>query len=179
MSVKGTLMQKILQYIRLHIKNSITQIAHYNTFHFLRYALFKYAKCLFTNIQKQYSTLKSNLLFKKNTNFTGEQIKNSQDLECEISRILFSYQHKHMERFSNVHQRTFKKNIFVKNNVNYHSLVYAFRPLLFLSPYVPGYSKYFAYLSPLQIYPELCIKLSNQLGVHDVESCQLLLLTNL
>ena len=72
MSVKGTLMQKILQYIRLHIKNSITQIAHYNTFHFLRYALFKYAKCLFTNIQKQYSTLKSSLIFKKNTNFTGE-----------------------------------------------------------------------------------------------------------
>ena len=31
---------KILQYIRLHIKNSITQIAHYNTFHFLRCALY-------------------------------------------------------------------------------------------------------------------------------------------
>ena len=41
---------KILQYIRLHIKNSITQIAHYNTFHFLWYVHFIYAKCLFTNI---------------------------------------------------------------------------------------------------------------------------------
>ena len=33
---------KILQYIRLHIKNSITP---YNTFHFFRYAHFTYAKC--------------------------------------------------------------------------------------------------------------------------------------
>ena len=33
-------------------KNSITQIAHHNTFHFLRYVHFSYAKCLFTNIQK-------------------------------------------------------------------------------------------------------------------------------
>ena len=43
---------KILQYILHHIKNSITQIAHYNTFHFLRYARFKYAKYLSTNIYK-------------------------------------------------------------------------------------------------------------------------------
>ena len=34
-------------------KNRIMQIAHYNTFHFLRYAHFRFAKCLFTNIQKQ------------------------------------------------------------------------------------------------------------------------------
>ena len=63
---------KILQYIRLHIKNSITQIAHYNTFHFLRYAHFRFAKFLFTNIQKQKNTSKSSLRFKKNTNFTSE-----------------------------------------------------------------------------------------------------------
>ena len=43
---------KILQYILHHIKNSITKIAHYNTFHFLRYARFKYVKCLSTNIYK-------------------------------------------------------------------------------------------------------------------------------
>ena len=52
-------------------KNSFTKIAHDNNFHFLRYAHLRYAKCLFTNIQKQYITLKSSILFKKNTNFTG------------------------------------------------------------------------------------------------------------
>ena len=44
---------KILQYICLHIKNSITQNAHYNTFQFLRQVHFRYAKCGFTNKQKQ------------------------------------------------------------------------------------------------------------------------------
>ena len=29
---------------------------------------------MFTNLQKQSNTLKSSLLFKKNTNFTGERI---------------------------------------------------------------------------------------------------------
>ena len=58
--------------IRLHIKNSNTQIAHYNTFHPLRYSLLRYTKCLFTNIQKQQNTLKSSLLFKKNANFTSK-----------------------------------------------------------------------------------------------------------
>ena len=53
-------------------KNRIMQIAHYKTFHFLRFAHFKSTKCLFTNIQKQQNTLKSSLLFKKNTNFTGK-----------------------------------------------------------------------------------------------------------
>ena len=41
------------------------QIAHYSTFHFLRYAHFRYAKYLFTNIQKQYNPLRISLLFKK------------------------------------------------------------------------------------------------------------------
>ena len=49
---------KILQYIRLHIKNNITQITHFRTFHFLRCAHFRYAKCSFTNTQKQQNTLK-------------------------------------------------------------------------------------------------------------------------
>ena len=56
---------KILQYICLHIGNSTTQIVHYNTFHLLRYAHFRYVKCLFTNIQKKKNTLKTSLLFKK------------------------------------------------------------------------------------------------------------------
>ena len=60
---------KISLYFRVHIKNSTNQIFHYNTFHFLRYSYFRYAKCLFTNIQKH--RIQSNLLFKKITNFTG------------------------------------------------------------------------------------------------------------
>ena len=63
---------KILQNIRLHIKKSTTQIAHYNTFHVFRYAHFTYPECMFLNIKKQKNTLKISLLFKKNTNFTGE-----------------------------------------------------------------------------------------------------------
>ena len=50
---------KILQYIYLHMKNSILQIAHCNTCHPLRYAHVRYAKYLFTNIQKQQNMLKS------------------------------------------------------------------------------------------------------------------------
>ena len=57
---------KIVQYIRLHVKNSVTQIAHYHKFLFLRYAYLRYAKCLET-----IEYLK-NLLSKKNTNFAGE-----------------------------------------------------------------------------------------------------------
>ena len=37
---------------KLSLKNSITQLLHYNSFHFLTRALFRYAKCLFTKIQK-------------------------------------------------------------------------------------------------------------------------------
>ena len=47
------------------MKISITQVSHYNTFHFLRYAHFNYAICLFTSMQIQYNTLKSSLRFKK------------------------------------------------------------------------------------------------------------------
>ena len=39
----------------------------------------KFTKCLFKNIQKQQKTLQISLLFKKNTNFTGELLKNSYD----------------------------------------------------------------------------------------------------
>ena len=61
-----------MQYIRFHIKNGIVHIAHSNTFYFLSYAHFRYAECLFANIQKQENTLKSSPLFKKNTNFSGK-----------------------------------------------------------------------------------------------------------
>ena len=39
---------KILQYIRLHIKNSITQTAHYNTFYVWDMRTLDHAKRLFT-----------------------------------------------------------------------------------------------------------------------------------
>ena len=42
-----------MQYTRYHTINSITQISLNNTFHSLRYAHFRYVKCLFTNTQKQ------------------------------------------------------------------------------------------------------------------------------
>ena len=97
-----------MKYIYLHIKSSTTQIAHYNTFYFLRYVHFRYVECLFSNIQKQYNTLKSSLFFEKNINFPGKQLENSKDSECNIFRILSLYEHKHMERFSNLHYCTFK-----------------------------------------------------------------------
>ena len=59
---------KILQYVRRLIKDSITQIAPCNAFHFLRYAHVRYVVGLFTNIQKQQNMLKIGILFKKNTN---------------------------------------------------------------------------------------------------------------
>ena len=57
---------KILQYILPSYKKSITQIAHYNTFHNLRYA-----KCWFTNI-KTIEYVKKLPIFKKNTKFTDK-----------------------------------------------------------------------------------------------------------
>ena len=59
----------IKSYISLYVKNIITQIAHYNSFHFLRYAKFRCAKYLFTCIQKLWNTLKCNPSFKKDANF--------------------------------------------------------------------------------------------------------------
>ena len=59
-------------YGKNRIKNSVTQILHYNTVHFPRYAQFRYGKYLFVNIQNQLNTLKSSLLYKKNRNFTGK-----------------------------------------------------------------------------------------------------------
>ena len=49
-------------------KISITKIVHFTTYHFAR---FTYAKCMFKNIQKLWSTLKTSLLFKKHTNLTS------------------------------------------------------------------------------------------------------------
>ena len=43
--------------------------------------------------------LKISLLFKKVTNFTGKYFENYFDQECEMFRVLFLYEHKHIERF--------------------------------------------------------------------------------
>ena len=59
---------KILQYIQLPVSNSVTQVSLYKTFHFLRYAQLRYAKCLFM--------IKISVLFKKMTKFTGKKLKN-------------------------------------------------------------------------------------------------------
>ena len=64
--------EKFEMYDRLHIKNSMTQILDCNVSYLLRYAHFKYAKGLFTNIKKLKNMLKNSLTFKKDTNFTGK-----------------------------------------------------------------------------------------------------------
>ena len=55
----------------MFIKNSITDIAHYNAFHFLKYVHFSYAKCSFGNIHKQQVPLKSSLFKKKYNIYEG------------------------------------------------------------------------------------------------------------
>ena len=47
--------------------------------------------------------LKISLLFKKNTNFTGEKLKNSYGQEWESFRVLFLYESEYLRRFSNLH----------------------------------------------------------------------------
>ena len=47
--------------------------------------------------------LKISLLFKKNTNFTGEQLENSYDQECEIFRVLFLCELEYIGTFSKLH----------------------------------------------------------------------------
>ena len=56
-------------------KNNMPRVSQYNCIYFLSYAHPRYMKCLFINIQKQQNMLKSNLLFKKNTNFTGKFLR--------------------------------------------------------------------------------------------------------
>ena len=43
----------------------------------------------------------------KNTNFTGIQLENSYDQEREIFRVVFLYEHEHIERFSNLQKIVF------------------------------------------------------------------------
>ena len=79
---------KILQYIRLHIKNSITQIAYYNTFHVLGYARFRIAKCfVFKHTEtiehvKKYPTFyeKNKLYGRITREFLGFRMRNFQDI---------------------------------------------------------------------------------------------------
>ena len=94
------------------------KVSHYNSIYFLSYAHLKYMICLFTNISKQQNMLKSSLLIKKKTNFTGKYLENSQDQECKVFRLLFLYEPEHIVRFSNLHQCTFSMD-----NPGYHSSV--------------------------------------------------------
>ena len=111
---------KIYQYIRLHMKNSITQIAHYNAFPFLRYVFFRSANCLFTNIQKQYNTLKSSLLFKKIRTLRANKLR---IFGIQIAK--FSGQYFHMN--INI-QRDFRICI----SVPLRQFIFSFSPLSFV-----------------------------------------------
>ena len=47
--------------------------------------------------------LKSSLLFKENTDFTGKQLENFYDWECEICKVLSLFEPKHVLKFSSLH----------------------------------------------------------------------------
>ena len=47
--------------------------------------------------------LKIKFFFKKNTNFTGEKLKNSYDLEYEIFKVVFLCELEYVARFSKLH----------------------------------------------------------------------------
>ena len=79
------------------------KISHYKTFYILIYAHERYMGSLFANIQKQQNMLKTSLLFKKFTNSMDKQLQSSLDSECKIFRVLFSYEHKHIGIYSNLH----------------------------------------------------------------------------
>ena len=57
----------------------------------MRYAQLKYAKCLFTNIQKQMNMLKVAYFLRKRQTLWSNNTRIHEDLECEIFRILFLY----------------------------------------------------------------------------------------
>ena len=94
---------KILQYMRLQIKNIIRQILHHNTFHFLAFTYLRFAKCLFKNIRKQQSTLKSGILFKKTPNLwlNTSRILNFQGI---IFEFLLSFRSFGFQKYSRIVQ---------------------------------------------------------------------------
>ena len=77
------------------------QISHYDTSHLLREGHFRYVKCLFTNLQKQYNTLKVAYLSKIQTlrvsNLRVLRIKN-----VKISAFCL-YEREQIGTFSNLH----------------------------------------------------------------------------
>ena len=75
------------------------KVSHYNNIYFLSYAHPRYLKCLFINIQEQKSILKSSLVFKKNANFTGKQLENSEDYKYKIFRVFLLNEPKHIVKF--------------------------------------------------------------------------------
>ena len=64
--------------------------------------MFVYEHIMFKRVYLQ-SMLKSSLIFKENTNFMGNSNENSKDYKCEIFRVLFSYQPKHLVKLQNLH----------------------------------------------------------------------------
>ena len=82
-------------------KINMPKVSRYNIVHFSRYTHTRYMTCLLTNIQKQKNMLKSTLLFKKNTNFTGT--RQFFGLRMRNFQVLFSYGADHIMKFSNPH----------------------------------------------------------------------------
>ena len=109
---------KILLYIFLLIKNSVTQTAHYNTFHLFRYPYFRYTKSLFTTETIEY--VKKQSTFKENYKLHGQITQEFLGFRIKISSIIFLYEHKYIGGFSNLHEYTFKncKHLVQKRNNN-------------------------------------------------------------
>ena len=93
---------KIGQYLRLHMKIIcwIFYIKHLLLFEvsareICEKFVYKYSETI--------EYVEVSLIFKKFTNFTCKWLKNYQDWECQISRVLFLYENKHVGRFSILH----------------------------------------------------------------------------
>ena len=88
---------KILQYIRIYYtKNNITLISHCDTSRGLRYVHIRYMKCFFTNINKVAYFLR-NLQTLRANNWRNLRIQNA-----KFSGNCLN-EHKHTDRFSNLH----------------------------------------------------------------------------
>ena len=71
--LEGTLMQiSNYPYMFAFIQKNTLKTSHSLSLELPSDLTVKFAKYLFTNIQKQWNTLRSSLLFKKNTNFTSK-----------------------------------------------------------------------------------------------------------
>ena len=76
-----------LQYIPPHKKTRITQIAHYNTFHPLRYAHSRHAKCLFQIYRNNSIREKLAYFLRK---IQTSRANNSRSLRIQNTKFIFT-----------------------------------------------------------------------------------------